>query len=249
MRVIPVIDLKDGLVVRGIACRREEYRPIVSRLVSEPTPRAVAAAFAERFGFGEVYVADLDAIGGQAPNVQAYEEIRSSGMRLWIDAGVGKADMAQDFGGESSLIVGLESLESPEDLRQIVARWSEHRVVFSLDLKSGRPITKMAAWQPHAAHEVAAAAVDCGVRRLIVLDLADVGVGRGTGTLDLVRRVRADHPRLEITAGGGVRGIGDLPEMACAGCDAALVASALHDGRITPDEVQWLHGSTSTTLL
>jgi uncharacterized protein related to proFAR isomerase len=30
MQVIPVIDLKDGVVVHGIAGRREEYRPLVS---------------------------------------------------------------------------------------------------------------------------------------------------------------------------------------------------------------------------
>jgi phosphoribosylformimino-5-aminoimidazole carboxamide ribotide isomerase len=75
---------------------------------------------------------------------------------------------------------------------------------------------------------------------MIVLDLADVGVSRGTGTLDLVRRLRSAHPQLELTAGGGVRGIDDLRQLADAGCDAALVASALHDGRITPDEVRWL---------
>jgi phosphoribosylformimino-5-aminoimidazole carboxamide ribotide isomerase len=62
-------------------------------------------------------------------------------------------------------------------------------------------------------------------------------VGRGTGTLELVRRLRLSHPRLEITAGGGVRGVDDLRQLAEAGCDAALVASALHDGRITAKDV------------
>ena len=249
MRVIPVIDLKSGLVVRGVAGRREEYRPIVSQLTSEPTPQAVAAAFAQRFGFRAVYVADLDAIGGQAPDVCAYQQIAAAGLSLWIDAGMATAETVFPSGTPTSIIVGLESLTSDQELRQSIANLGPERIVFSLDLKSGRPITQIANWRQRSPHEIAAAAIAGGVCRIIILDLADVGVGRGAGTLDLVRRLRAEHPSLEITAGGGVRGLADLQEMARAGCDAALVASALHDGRITPDEVRWLHGNTSTTLL
>ena len=55
----------------------------------------------------------------------------------------------------------------------------------------------------------------------------------GVGTLALCRHLRAAHPGCELIAGGGVRGPADLELMAGAGCDAALVASALHDGRLT----------------
>jgi phosphoribosylformimino-5-aminoimidazole carboxamide ribotide isomerase len=40
-------------------------------------------------------------------------------------------------------------------------------------------------------------------------------------------------PFLEIISGGGVRGPRDLQALAAAGADAALVASALHDGRLS----------------
>ena len=74
--------------------------------------------------------------------------------------------------------------------------------------------------------QIAAAAIAAGVQRLIILDLADVGVGGGVGTLTLCQAIRAAHPQVEIIAGGGVRGLADLQQMAAAGCDAALVASA-----------------------
>lgn len=244
MRIIPVIDLMNGLVVRGVAGRREEYRPIVSQIAREPTPRAVAAAFAEQFGLREVYVADLDAIGGQLPNLAAYEEIAACGLTPWIDAGLATTTQAEQLGsGASSIISGLESLRSPDELARIVAGCGADRIVFSLDLKSGQPITQIPQWQTLAPDQIAEAVIERDIRRMIVLDLADVGVARGAGTLDLVRRLRAAYPWLEITAGGGVRGIDDLQQMAAAGCDAALVASALHDGRITADEVRWLHGN------
>jgi len=65
-----------------------------------------------------------------------------------------------------------------------------------------------------------------------------VGVAGGTRTLTLCRNIRGEFPDIELTAGGGVRGIDDLRALADAGCDAALVASALHDGRLTPQDVR-----------
>jgi phosphoribosylformimino-5-aminoimidazole carboxamide ribotide isomerase len=244
MRVVPVIDLKGGVVVRGVAGRRDEYRPIVSQLTNDPSPGAVAATLAGAFSFREAYIADLDAIAGQTPDVAAYLAIASSLPRLWIDAGV--SDVASferlvDVGDQRKispqLIVGLESLASLAALQQVVARHGSGNVVFSLDLKSGQPITRIEAWKDKQADEIAQAVVAIGINRMIVLDLADVGMGRGTGTLDLVRRLRTAHAQLEIIAGGGVRSVGDLHSLADAGCSAALVASALHDGRLCAEEI------------
>lgn len=242
MRIIPVIDLKAGVVVRGVAGRREEYRPIVSQLVAEPTVQAVAEAFAKQFGFREVYVADLDAIAGRPLNLTAYEVIAACGMTPWIDAGIATAEQTTSLpGSPASIIAGLESLASPDELQRIVTHCGSERVIFSLDLKAGQPITNIAAWRTLSPDQIAATAIDCGIRRIIVLDLADVGVGRGIGTLELVTRLRRAHPQLELTAGGGVRDLQDLRTLADAGCNAALVASALHDGRITPPQLPLLN--------
>jgi phosphoribosylformimino-5-aminoimidazole carboxamide ribotide isomerase len=75
---------------------------------------------------------------------------------------------------------------------------------------------------------------------MIVLDLAQVGMGQGVGTEPLCRALRSLAPELEIIAGGGVRSLADLRSLAAAGCNAALVASALHDGRLTPQDCQTL---------
>ena len=75
-------------------------------------------------------------------------------------------------------------------------------------------------------------ALRAGVQRMVVLDLAAVGMGGGAGTERLCRTLRCSYPQLQIIAGGGVRGPADLVSLERAGCDAALVASALHDGRL-----------------
>jgi phosphoribosylformimino-5-aminoimidazole carboxamide ribotide isomerase len=45
--------------------------------------------------------------------------------------------------------------------------------------------------------------------------------------------LHAEHPDLELIAGGGIRDRDDLLQLARSGCAAALAASALHDGRLS----------------
>ena len=71
MRVLPVLDVLKGHVVRGVAGRRQEYRPIQSRLASSSQPLAIAGGFRRHFGLTEFYLADLDAILGGPPSCSA----------------------------------------------------------------------------------------------------------------------------------------------------------------------------------
>jgi phosphoribosylformimino-5-aminoimidazole carboxamide ribotide isomerase len=242
MQIIPVIDLKGGVVVRGVGGRRDQYQRIVSSLVAGSAPADIARAFVEQFGARTVYIADLDAIEGRPPNLAAWRAIAESGLRLWLDAGTGSADGARrvcrwlnDAGVGGDVVVGLESLESIDELPQVIAQAGE-RAIFSLDLRAGQPIVRQTTARPRSALEWAHAAAKAGFQRLIVLDLTDVGTGGGTRTLDLCRAIRQELPHVELIAGGGVRNGDDLRVLALAGCSAVLVASALHDGRLTRDD-------------
>jgi len=245
MRVIPVIDLLNGAVVRGVAGRRSEYRPIKSRIATDAKPQTVARAFTDRFGFEIVYVADLNAIQGSDPNLEAWEAIRDCGLRMWLDAGVSTAEscsavrellLARNIDG--NIVLGLESLQDPDD-----DDWSDERarslpLIFSIDLKNGIPVHQIDRWRDKSAFEIARSAHVKGFFDMIVLDLADVGVSQGPQTLPLCKQIIAELHPVRVIAGGGVRGIADLEALADVGCDAALVASALHDGRLTPDDIR-----------
>ncbi len=241
MRILPVLDLQRGVVVRGVAGNRSEYRPIRSRLCDDPSVRSVARGLQAAFGFDACYVADLDAIAGSRANLPAYDDVVDAGLAPWIDAGAGDVERAAELAryldarcSAGRIIVGLESLADVATLRAIVAAVGARRVVFSLDLKHGLPLTTAPAWRETSPDDIARAVVDVGVRSLIVLDLAGVGVGRGIPTIDLCRRLRCEFPTLELITGGGVRDLEDLRTLQAAGCDAALMATALHDGSITP---------------
>jgi phosphoribosylformimino-5-aminoimidazole carboxamide ribotide isomerase len=85
--------------------------------------------------------------------------------------------------------------------------------------------------------ELAAGAWDAGIRAFIVLDLARVGAATGVAT-GAAARLRQRLPGAEIAVGGGIRSAADLRELARAGFDAVLVATALHTGAITAADLR-----------
>lgn len=250
MRVIPVIDLLGGHVVRGMGGRRDEYRPIQSSLVPGSEPALVATVLKERFQLPRMYVADLDSIMGGMRDVSSWRVIAAAGWELTIDAGLRTADevvsLAEMLRKEfrtGEFVIGLESFRSLADLAELARSRSVdmNQAVFSLDMKAGVPLTQDPDWRGASPLELMSEVHCCGIRRVIVLDLADVGSGQGTSTLPFVGQFRAHFPELEIIAGGGVRGLADLQQLKTVGTNAALVASALHDGRLTPAEVHSLN--------
>jgi phosphoribosylformimino-5-aminoimidazole carboxamide ribotide isomerase len=242
--IIPVMDVRGGLVVRARAGRRAEYQPLCSRLCPDSRPLTLAESYRRALGLAQLYLADLDAIAGHEPDWDLYGRLLHVGVQLWVDAGVAdlrRAEaLAQLAAGPARLhgvIVGLESLPDVGLLEAAMCAIGPQRLVFSLDLRAGVPITRVPRWHELPPPSLLREILACGVRRWIVLDLADVGMGSGVGTLPLCRQLREASPDAHITTGGGVRDLNDLQLLQREGIDAALVASALHDGGIGPDDL------------
>lgn len=242
MQILPVLDIQQGQVVRGVGGRRHEYRPIVSKWTQSTQPLALAQAMRHAYGFKRFYLADLDAIGGAPLSAELYATLLERGFELAVDAGMrGTEDGRRLLECGVHCVVGLESVSGPETLRELLAHSNPNQVIFSLDLKHGEPLGNLSGWRAPDVWSIVQQAMEIGLRRLIVLDLARVGEGQGVGTEDLCRRVKESFPHVELIAGGGVRGLEDLRTLEACGVDWALVASALHDGRLEPDAVtsQW----------
>lgn len=228
--------------MQALAGDRSRYRPVESVLTPGLPGDALALvqAYRDVVGARECYVADLDAIeGGQLQGDRLGDLVRAAAPgSLLVDAGTGDENAAGAVRalGAAGVVVGLETLRRLADLAAIVATLGPERVIFSLDLRLGRLVLS-----PHAAaagdlrglepEEVAGQAVAAGVRTLIALDVGRVGTGRGMD-LELLRRLRRRFPSVRLLAGGGVADGEDLARLAGVGCDAALVATALHRGRI-----------------
>ena len=238
MPILPVIDLKGQLAVRGIAGRRSEYQPVRSKIAADPSPAAVARALRQR-GFSDVYIADLDAIAGHEPDWKSYEQIADTELNLMIDAGVvtcAQMKRLAEFVNQSqrlaAAVIATESIPDRMSLQTALKIFGPQQAVFSLDLKEGRPIVRRSDWLQAGPQEILAEVYAMGYRRVIVLDLTAVGTGGGPATLNLCREIRASFGGVEIISGGGVRNSQDVGLFVSAGCDRVLVASALHDGEL-----------------
>jgi phosphoribosylformimino-5-aminoimidazole carboxamide ribotide isomerase len=234
MRVIGVVDLRGRHAVRAYAGRRDEYQPI-----GDAVDRA--RMLVDRYGVRELYVADLDAIetaqhsgGGperpalHATALHAIGRIAEIGVPMWLDAGVSSVAGARHVldVGAAHVVVGLETLESLEALGSICEAVGGSRVAFSLDLRNGQPVNASQDIPRETPERLARHAAGAGAGSVIVIDLARVGTRLGVD-VELIGAVRKAAPGLTLIAGGGVRDAGDLERLGAAGCDGALVATAI----------------------
>ena len=254
MRLIGVIDLAGGRAVHARRGVRARYAPVgvAAGCPIDGDPIALARTYVDRLGLAELYVADLDAIAAeprtQEPGASAdsltHETLIASLATvapLWLDAAISSPARARQALalGATRVVVGLETLESFDVLSAICAALDKTPVAFSLDLRDGVPIAPRLNIPSSQPGDLAARAADAGVSAVIVLDLARVGEAIGPDVA-VVTRVRASAPGTTLIAGGGIRGLEDLVRLAEAGCDGALVATALHDGRIGAEDVRGL---------
>jgi phosphoribosylformimino-5-aminoimidazole carboxamide ribotide isomerase len=240
-RLIPVIDVLGQQAVHAIGGRRDDYRPVRSILRSDSDPIALATAIRDTFGTRDLYLADLDAIRGAVPATSLYSELASLGLSTWVDAGLRDSLHVRSLldADVARVVVGLETVRGPAGLCEILEAGGPDRVAFSLDLREGRPIIPHDVdWGTDDPLALAGISIESGVRSVILLDLAHVGTGRGSGTLELLRKLAHMYPRIEWIVGGGVRDRGDLEMLGDEGAAGVLVASALHNGNFRPEDVR-----------
>jgi phosphoribosylformimino-5-aminoimidazole carboxamide ribotide isomerase len=238
MKIIPVIDILNGVVVHAVRGNREQYQPLQSVLCSCVDPVAVAGTFKD-LGFKEVYVADLDAILGKAENFGVLQRVvKKTGLRLMVDAGVSTVDQAQRLlkAGVAKVVVGTETLPNLAELKQVMDAIGDEAVVVSLDLRNGKVLTPSQEAQTIEPLQLTMALEALGVSEVIVLDLARVGSGEGVD-FQLLEQLKKEV-NLNVLVGGGVRDLNDLLDLKKLGVIGVLVASALHSGALSVEALK-----------
>jgi phosphoribosylformimino-5-aminoimidazole carboxamide ribotide isomerase len=224
--VVPVLDLVGGLVVHARAGERDRYRPLAgSKLVDSAEPVAVVEALLALFPFRALYLADLDAIRGRGDHRRLVGELvrRFPDLVLWVDAGIASEGRLRDLAALPGVRPVLGS-ESQQDSR-LLARALElapEQVLLSLDWRGEEPL------DPADLHT----RPDLWPADVVVMTLARVGTGSGPDFARLEEVRREAGPGRRVWAAGGVRGLDDLLRLRERGIAGALVATALHDGRL-----------------
>lgn len=214
-----------GQVVQAIQGQRQSYRPIQSQLTESHALLDVVAAILQVYPFDCVYIADLNAITGNTtyPNhsaqiaeaIQAFPQIE-----WWVDAGLSCETALEPW--LNSAIRPIIASESLPDLKtyQRMRQMAENSVL-SLDYfkdgfhgPEGLEIDHYHWSQP-----------------TIVMSLPNVGANQGPDVEKL--NEMKQKSKVSLYAAGGVRNIEDIHALSHVAADGVLIASALHQKKIT----------------
>ena len=230
MQVIPVLDLKGGLVVHARMGKRDQYRPIETPLSPTSKPIDVARGLSSIYPFASFYVADIDAIAGAGSNDAVLAELRAEFPQttFWVDNGIADRASAERWldAALGHLVLGSETMKD-----QAVLRWlcKDDRIVLSLDYRG----------DDFVGPAELPSDIDMWPSRVIAMTLARVGSRMGPDWERLEATNNAGRGR-RVYAAGGVRDVHDLVALARRGIAGALVASCLHDGLLTGAQIESL---------
>jgi phosphoribosylformimino-5-aminoimidazole carboxamide ribotide isomerase len=218
MQIIPVIDLKDGLVVHATGGDRSRYQPIhlTSSICDSSEINQVLTSFLKLHPFQTFYIADLDAIGGKGSREEAINNLfsRYPNMEFWLDKGSSYQAAMTNRATNCKPVIGTESQQLPVSLKNT-------DLILSLDFKHNQ-VLGHPGWLENP---------ELWPDTMVVMTLDLVGSTKGPDFAKLSRLCK-DHPDKQFVAAGGVRDVNDLMRLKTIGIAAVLLASALHNGSI-----------------
>lgn len=218
IKVIPVIDLKNGVVVHAKYGERQNYQPIKSVLTTKTDIYSVLQGFLKLHDFDTIYIADLNAITGQGIQNDLIEQVLNDFPKItfWVDAGYQKS---RNFPENYLPVLGSECFN---DDNFFEIENFEKRFILSLDfnatgekLGSTKFFTETEFWS----------------KNVIVMTLNRVGSSQGVA-FNLLEKFKHDFPQTNFIAAGGVRNAQDIQLLKRLKIEHVLVASALHSGEI-----------------
>lgn len=229
-RIIFVLDILNSTAVHAIRGERSKYKPVTgSRVCNSSSPLDLISALSPR----EVYIADLDRLLHQGDNFELIKTI-SGKTRTMADIGpesmndVEKCEMIAD-----TVILGTETASF--DLIEKAAIRFPGRVNVSIDMKNGKVLARDRDMEIEPV-ELVRKLNDHDIRDIIILDLARVGTGAGID-LDLLMDIAAASSH-DVLVGGGIKDMDDIKVLEQIGISGALVATAVHSGKIHADLIR-----------
>lgn len=220
MQIIPVIDLKDGVVVHARQGKRDTYRPIHTALCPSADIFDVINAYLNLYKFRTFYIADLDALenkGGHETLIQRVAE-HFPEHTFWLDSGLPPCPLAGSLPNNIKTVLGSESFrDNTLNLLETFAK----DFILSLDYANterlgAESLFSMPSYWPND---------------ILIMTLERVGSDSGPD-LEKLSAFCGNHPDKNFIAAGGIRNLEDLFALKTIGIRQALIASSLHSGAI-----------------
>lgn len=229
MKIIPVIDLLQGMVVHAKKGDRKNYHAIQSKITASSQPLDVVGALLAYYPFQQLYIADLDAIQKTGNNnsviintiAQHYPQLE-----LWLDAGISHIqDLEFWTPCNFNLILGSENFSDLDNFLALKKHLASNFILsldFMPDGYQGPPeLLQHSEYWPE---------------NILLMSLSHVGANQGVNK-ELLQRFKTFNQRFNLYAAGGVRNADDLNLIQQMGYRGALIASALHAKQITAQQL------------
>ena len=224
---IPAVDIRAGRCVRLVQGDFAQE----TRYADDP---AEMARHWEAEGAQRLHVVDLDGArdGIRANGPLIARVIRSVGIPVQVGGGIRSLPIAQALLAEGAdrVIVGTTAVEHPEALAEWIDALGAERLIVGVDARQGRVASH--GWQRATNVDVlefCQQLVDLHVARVLYTDVGRDGMLHGPD-LALTRAIAA---LVKVIGSGGVTSVDDLKQLAAAGAEAAIIGTALYEGRLT----------------
>ena len=230
-RTIFVLDLLNGSVVHAVRGERARYQPVKGSVVcGSSAPVDIISAVMP----GEAYIADLDHLQHTGNNFELVKRI-SAMTRTMVDIGPENTDDVEKCARiADTVIIGTETASF--DLITCAVERFPGRINISIDMKNGMVLTKDRKLGTTPV-ELVRKLNGYDIKDIIILDLSKVGTSAGIDVAMLKTIAAASNHN--ILAGGGIRDMDDIRALSKIGVSGALVATAVHNGKIPVELIRF----------
>lgn len=234
-RVVPCLDIDDGRVVKGVRFQG---------LRDAGDPVECARAYEEQ-GADEIVLLDVSATPeGRANNLEVVSGVRDvMSIPLTVGGGVRAVSDARRLleAGADKVGVNTAAVERPELVTELSERFGAQCTVVAVDAASAGDSWEVVvrSGKVRTGRDVVAWCVEVAKRgsgEILLTSWDRDGTGEGYD-LDLIAAVTGAIT-VPVIASGGARSHLHMAAAIEAGAQAALVASILHDGLATVDELK-----------
>ena len=230
MTIIPAIDIINGKCVR---LTKGDY---AQQKIYNENPVEVAKQFADA-GLQRVHIVDLDgAKSGKIVNLGVLESIAAV-TNLIIDFGGGIKninDVSNVFSaGASIATIGSLAVKHPEIVEEWLMEFGADKFLIGADVLEEK--IKISGWLEDGGIDIftfIGKVIGLGAHNIFCTDISKDGLMEGP-SVDLYKKIKEQHPEINLIASGGVTTINDVVELKAIGCSGVIIGKAIYEGNIT----------------
>lgn len=234
MIIIPAIDLIDGKCVR---LTKGDY---AQQKVYNDNPVEAAKQF-EDAGIERLHLVDLDgAKAGKICNLPVLEKIaKATQLKIDFGGGVKKINDVESIfnAGAAMVTIGSLAVKQPQLLEEWLMEFGAEKFFIGADVLDEK--IKISGWLEETDMNIfgfIGKMISLGAVNIFCTDISKDGALQGP-SVDLYKRIIAEHPEIQLVASGGVSNIEDVRQLKEIGCAGAIIGKAIYEGNVTLEQL------------